>query len=99
MQGGNFVVRRDALVRIGGFNLNFAFYGEDTELARRLSKVGGVDFAFSLSALSSGRRLIGEGVARIGLRYAMNFFWATFLKKPFTETWLDFRDQPRKPAP
>ncbi|KUM24788.1 glycosyl transferase family 2 [Mesorhizobium loti] len=98
MQGGNFVVRRDALARIGGFNPDFEFYGEDTELARRLSKVGGVDFTFSLPALSSGRRLLGEGVARIGLRYAMNFFWATFLKKPFTETWLDFRDQPQKPA-
>lgn len=99
MQGGNFVARRDALARIGGFNPNFTFYGEDTELARRLSKVGDVDFTFSLPALSSGRRLIGEGVARIGLRYAMNFFWATFLKKPFTETWLDFRDHPQKPTP
>jgi cellulose synthase/poly-beta-1,6-N-acetylglucosamine synthase-like glycosyltransferase len=99
MQGGNFVARRDALVRIGGFNPNFAFYGEDTELARRLSKVGDVDFTFSLPALSSGRRLVAEGVARTGLRYAMNFFWATFLKKPFTETWLDFRDHPQKPAP
>lgn len=98
LQGGNFVVERDALSKIGGFNPDFAFYGEDTDLARRLSKIGDVKFTFTLPALSSGRRLLNEGIARIGLRYAMNFFWATFLKKPFTETWIDIRDQPQKPT-
>lgn len=98
LQGGNFVVGRDALSKIGGFNPDFAFYGEDTDLARRLSKIGDVEFTFALPAQSSGRRLLKEGVARIGLRYTMNFFWATFLKKPFTETWIDIRDQPHKPT-
>ena len=31
VQGGNFVVTRDALERIGGFNLALTFYGEDTD--------------------------------------------------------------------
>ena len=91
LQGGNFVVRRSAIARIGGFNTDFAFYGEDTDLARRLSKVGRVTFTFALPALSSGRRLLSEGVVRMGIRYAMNFFWATFLKRPFTRTWVDVR--------
>ncbi len=93
LQGGNFVVKRDALLKIGGFNPDFSFYGEDTDLACRLTAVGNVRFAFSLPAHSSGRRLVHEGVVRIGLRYAVNFFWATFLKRPFTPTWIDVRNE------
>jgi glycosyltransferase involved in cell wall biosynthesis len=92
MQGGNFVVRRAALESIGGYNKNFAFYGEDTDLARRLSAVGDVKFTFRLPAHSSGRRLVSEGPLKIGLRYAMNFMWATFFHKPFTEKWMDIRN-------
>lgn len=91
LQGGNFVVRRAALEQIGGYNPKFSFYGEDTDLARRLNRVGGVKFTFRLPALSSGRRLVEEGVLRIGLRYSMNFVWATYRKRPFTDEWIDIR--------
>lgn len=92
LQGGNFVVKRDAMLKLGQPSLRFSFYGEDTDMARRLSKIGGVKFTFRLPAASSGRRLAGEGVFTIGLRYTMNFFWATFRKKPFTEAWQDIRE-------
>jgi glycosyltransferase involved in cell wall biosynthesis len=92
LQGGNFVVKREAMLKLGEPSLRFSFYGEDTDLARRLSKTGGVKFTFRLPARSSGRRLVGEGVVTIGLRYSMNFFWATFRKKPFTEAWQDIRE-------
>ncbi len=91
LQGGNFVVKRSALMQIGGYNPAFVFYGEDTDLARRLSAVGNVQFTFALPAFSSGRRLVREGVVRMGIRYAMNFFWATFLRRPFTADWIDVR--------
>ncbi|HEY0185381.1 MAG TPA: glycosyltransferase family 2 protein [Rhodopila sp.] len=91
LQGGNFVVRRSALEAIGGYNPLFSFYGEDTDLARRLNAVGAVKFTFRLPALSSGRRLLEEGLLRIGLRYSMNFVWATFRRRPFTEEWIDVR--------
>ncbi len=91
LQGGNFVVSRNGLAAIGGFNPAFTFWGEDTDLARRLSKVGHVKFTFGLPALSSGRRLMREGIVRTGVRYAVNFFWATFLRKPFTGDWIDVR--------
>ena len=94
LQGGNFVVRRTALEEIGGYNPLFSFYGEDTDLARRLNAVGAVKFTFRLPALSSGRRLAGEGILKIGLRYAMNFVWATFFHKPFTDNWIDIRTDP-----
>jgi len=93
LQGGNFIVSREAMLKLGSPSERFSFYGEDTDMARRLSKVGGVKFTFRLPAQSSGRRLVGEGVFTIGLRYSMNFFWATFRQKPFTDTWQDIREE------
>ena len=91
MQGGNFILSRSALDAAGGFNPDFRFYGEDTELARRLSKVGAVKFSFALPAFSSGRRFSTEGLFRVGFRYATNYIWTIFFKYPFSPTWLDFR--------
>jgi len=50
-----------------------------------------VKFTFQLPDLSSGRRLAEEGLWRIGLRYSMNFVGATFLRRPFTDDWIDVR--------
>jgi len=91
MQGGNFIVSRRALDAAGGFNPDFRFYGEDTELARRLCKVGLVKFSFALPALSSGRRFAAEGLFRVGVRYAANYLWTILLGHPYSPTWLDFR--------
>lgn len=96
LQGGNFIVRREAINAIGGFNTDFSFYGEDTDLARRLSRVGLVRFIFELPAYSSARRFMGEGILMVGWHYTMNFFWATFMKRPFTDEWNDFRATAKK---
>jgi glycosyltransferase involved in cell wall biosynthesis len=94
MQGGNFIVSRIALETAGGFNPDFRFYGEDAELARRLSKVGEVEFTFALRALSSGRRFAGEGLFKVLLRYSANYLWTHLFKHPFSTAWLDFRYAP-----
>lgn len=91
VQGGNFVVRRDALLLAGGFDTRFSFYGEDTDIAKRMSKVGRVKFSWTLTARSSGRRLRGDGLVLTGLRYGMNYLWTTVLRRPFTEAWHDYR--------
>ena len=91
LQGGNFIVSRKALEAAGGFNSDFRFYGEDTDLARRLSKVGPVKFSLGLPAYSSGRRFAAEGLIRAGLRYAVNYVWTIAFQQPFTVTWSDFR--------
>jgi glycosyltransferase involved in cell wall biosynthesis len=93
VQGGNFVLRREALESIGGFDTSIAFYGEDTDIARRLNRVGKVVFTFQLKMYSSARRLKKEGMFRIGMRYTMNYLWTTFRKKPFTEEYIDIREQ------
>ena len=91
VQGGNFVIKREALIRAGGFDPNFTFYGEDTDIARRMAQVGSVKFTWVLMAKSSGRRLQGDGLMMTGLRYSSNYLWATFLRKPFTSAWQDYR--------
>jgi glycosyltransferase involved in cell wall biosynthesis len=91
VQGGNFVVLRDALAEAGGFSDTFQFYGEDTDIARRMNQVGNVTFTWKLMAQSSGRRLRGDGVVMTGIRYSANYLWATFFRKPFTDAWHDYR--------
>jgi len=83
MQGGNFVVRKTALDKVGGFDTSIVFFGEDTDIARRLGKVGYVKFTFDLPILSSGRRLAQDGVVTTGWRYAVNYFWVLIFKKPY----------------
>lgn len=91
VQGGNFIVVRDALAEAGGFSDTFQFYGEDTDIARRMNQVGNVTFTWKLMARSSGRRLRGDGVVMTGIRYSANYLWATFFRKPFTSAWNDYR--------
>lgn len=91
LQGGNFVVTREALQGIGGYSDSFEFYGEDTDVACRLARIGRVRFSFTLWARSSGRRLSKEGVVRMAMRYGLNFLWTTFLGRPFTRRAIDIR--------
>jgi len=93
VQGGNFVVSRAALERIGGFNLSISFYGEDTDIARRMSAIGDVLFTHDLKMFSSARRLKKEGMLTIAARYTVNYLWTTFLKRPFTPDHIDIREQ------
>jgi glycosyltransferase involved in cell wall biosynthesis len=92
VQGGNFVVSRAALERIGGFNLAITFYGEDTDIARRLHDVGDVLFTFDLKMFSSARRLKHEGMFTMAAKYSINYFWTTFFKRPFTHEHIDIRE-------
>src|SRR6516225_11357910 len=94
MLGGNSIVSKRALETAGGFNPEFRFWGEDAELAHRLSRVGVVSFTPALRALSSGRRFAGEGLFKVLLRYSANYLWTHLFKRPFSSAWLDFRHAP-----
>ncbi len=91
LQGGNFVVKRSALQKIGGYNSKFDFYGEESDIARRLHPIGDVKFIFNLPIYASGRRIAAEGKLTTAWRYSINYFWAIFFKKPFTKTYIDVR--------
>ena len=92
VQGGNFVVSRASLEAIGGFNTAISFYGEDTDIARRLNGVGEVRFTFDLKMSSSARRLKSEGMLTMAARYSINYLWTTFFKRPFTDKYVDIRE-------
>lgn len=89
--GGNFVAKKDALEKIGGFDTSISFYGEDTNIARRLSDVGKVRFARNFPIYTSGRRLNSEGLLKVGLKYMMNFLSEALFKKQFTKKYKDIR--------
>lgn len=89
--GGNFAARKNALVRIGGFDTDIAFYGEDTNIARRLAAVGVVWFRMSLPMYTSSRRLHTEGLLRTALKYAANFLSEVIFKRPITGSYRDVR--------
>lgn len=89
--GGNFAVRRDAIERIGGFDESIAFYGEDTNIARRLSEVGKVVFDLKLEMPTSARRFAAEGMWRTAFAYVSSFVSEVVLKRPVIERYRDIR--------
>ena len=89
--GGNFAAKKSALTEIGGFDTNIEFYGEDTNIARRLHKVGKVKFTMSFFMPTSARRFKGEGFWKIGLTYALNYFSEAIFHKPITKSYKDIR--------
>jgi glycosyltransferase involved in cell wall biosynthesis len=89
--GGNFALRTEVMKRIGGFDETIAFYGEDTNIARRLHAEGKVRFMRTLIMPSSGRRLNDDGIISSGYVYLLNFLSEVLFKKPFTEEYRDVR--------
>ncbi|MBI5530495.1 MAG: glycosyltransferase family 2 protein [Candidatus Doudnabacteria bacterium] len=91
VQGGNFVLRREALEKIGGFDQGFDFYGEDADIAKRMNKVGNVVFTMRLPIFASGRRVRAEGFFLTPLRYGLNYMWTVLFGRPFHKKHADIR--------
>lgn len=83
--GGNFFVRASALEEIGGMNTAILFHGDDTDTAKRLTKVGKIIYNPSLTVKSSARRLEEKGAVRTLALYVINFLWIILLDKPFSQ--------------
>ncbi len=93
LQGGNFVLRRDAWDRAGGFDTTISFYGEDTDVALRIGKVGRVKWTWQLPMYTSGRRLVEEGLVRMSWLYTINHLSVLYFGKPATHQYTDVRVQ------
>lgn len=78
MIGGNSISRRITLEKIGGFDRKIIFYGDDTDLAKKLSKEGLVYFDKDLVMKSSARRFKSKGILHILWKYLQGFFKMTF---------------------
>jgi cellulose synthase/poly-beta-1,6-N-acetylglucosamine synthase-like glycosyltransferase len=91
VQGGNHAVRRSALERVGGYNTQIDFHGDDMDTSRRLAKAGVVLFTFRLPAYTSARRLRREGVLRTAWKYALNGFSVSLYGRAFSRSHTDVR--------
>lgn len=89
--GGNLIARRQALRQVGGWNLNIKFYGDDSDIGKKLKQRGKVLFLPRLYVFSSARRLKQEGIFSTGLKYFLNYAWIGLFKKACHETARDIR--------
>jgi glycosyltransferase involved in cell wall biosynthesis len=89
--GGNFAVTRDALARIGGFDTSIEFHGEDTNLGRRLSKIGPVELRYDCFLYTSARRYNAMGKGAVFRLYVRNFVSELVHHRPKDSVHLDVR--------
>jgi len=84
--GGNSFIRASALSKAGGYDVSIAFYGEDTDTAKRVSKQGRVIFDSKLIQKTSARRFKAEGTFKITLLYLFHFFRVLSVRKALLQT-------------
>ncbi len=89
--GANFVVKKDAMVRIGGFDTSLVFYGDDTDVARKLHRIGRVRFLRTFVIRTSSRRLQKEGLLKSAWLYFTNYCWQLFTHRSLTKNSVDVR--------
>jgi glycosyltransferase involved in cell wall biosynthesis len=89
--GGNFAVRREALDAIGGFDTAIEFHGEDTNLGRRLVRVGKVSMAPECWLYTSARRYRAMEKRRVIRLYVRNFWSELVHHRPRDRQHVDVR--------
>jgi len=91
LQGGNALIKKEALDRVNGYDTSIAFYGEDTMTAKRIAPFGKIKFVMKLKLFSSPRRLKDQGVLNTTWLYLSNYFSVTFKNKSQTNDYKDYR--------
>jgi len=89
--GGNMVIKKEIIIKIGGWDKKLNFYGDDVMLAKKISPLGKIDFDLIFFVHSSARRFNNEGIPKMILKYLVNFFWIRFFDKPYHKTHLNHR--------
>jgi cellulose synthase/poly-beta-1,6-N-acetylglucosamine synthase-like glycosyltransferase len=72
--GGNAFIRAEVLNKIGGYNTDLTFYGDDIDLGKKLAAHGRVDFMPALIQQSSSRRYKVNGFWEVNKKY-QSCFW------------------------
>lgn len=71
--GGNAFMNASLLQQIGGFNTNLTFYGDDIDIAIKLSKFGFVSYSTMLTLRTSSRRYKAMGFWKVNKKYQLIF--------------------------
>jgi len=81
---GNCAMRADALRKAGGHDRAYLFYGDDTDLAQRMHKIGKTLWRMNFNNYSSPRRFEQTGLLNLCLTYMMSYWWPVLFHKPFS---------------
>jgi glycosyltransferase involved in cell wall biosynthesis len=91
LYGGNFAVRGESLTSIGGFDRSIEFHGEDTNLGRRLTRIGRVALCLDCWLWTSARRYRALGKGRVFSLYVRNFLSEVLWHRPADVEHVDVR--------
>jgi len=80
--GFNFIMKRDAFFRIGGYDPNFKKMSPDIELGKRLKKEGPIIFNHQVIVLSSFRRFQHGGIIKTTLFFLKSWMQMLTGKQP-----------------
>lgn len=89
-QGKFLAVRRDAFLKVQGFNENLPCV-EDHEISFRLSKIGKMVFLRDLTVYESTRRFRREGFLKVLKMWVINYIWLILLGKTMSKSWEPMR--------
>lgn len=91
VQGGNYVLRKSVFERMGGYDLQFEFYGEDTRTGHLAAQYGRVKLVPELWIHSSPRRLLNQGALSMTWKYITAYFYVWLFDRPITKKYEDYR--------
>ena len=78
--GGNSFIDAAVLEKAGGYNVDLTFYGDDIDIAKRISPFGWIAYAPHLILETSSRRFAALGFGHVQKKYRKAFFDLIFLK-------------------
>jgi len=82
--GGNMAMKRTVLQSIG-FDRSIAFFGDDTDIARRMHKEGKTLWHMGFYINTSARRFEQMGIIRTNALYVANYWWPVIFHRPFSD--------------
>lgn len=88
---GNFVIRKEVLDEMGGFDTTIEFYGDDTNTARRAKELSKVKFSLDFVMFTSARRIKQQGVISTVKSYGIAFFSEAIFHKTYIKKYKDYR--------
>jgi GT2 family glycosyltransferase len=78
--GGNTLIRKDVFVAAGGFTTSITFWGDDTDTAIKLARIGTVVYDIQCIMHTSYRRFKKEGFFALTFKYQYHFFHELYIK-------------------